>query len=228
VVLLRGTLQATLKPLATATFPDSALTRPRLVFRVCVQWAIKLGDGIPAPIAKKSRHAQDSNTTTTNMHELKPLMLPKLVAARKSSQTSLNMSSETNSGIFSSADSGFYSASECSTPPTPSMHSRGHFRFPSSTSSLSSSPPTHEAIEPPNSSGKLPKLTEEPVEREYDYGNEDPYRCSCKSQHIVYGSAHINKQQVMSSLSVTPGIAWCPKHMTLSMIISQLMNRSYG
>ncbi|KAF2833831.1 hypothetical protein CC86DRAFT_15570 [Ophiobolus disseminans] len=113
------------------------------------------------------------------MHELKPLMLPKLVAARKSSQTSLNMSSEPNSSVLSSADSGFYSASECSTPPTPSMHSRGHFRFSSSTSSLSSSPPTHEPIEPPNSSGKLPKLTEEPLEREYDYGNEDPYRCSC-------------------------------------------------
>ncbi|KAH8730047.1 hypothetical protein GQ44DRAFT_607176 [Phaeosphaeriaceae sp. PMI808] len=113
------------------------------------------------------------------MHDLKPLMLPKLVAARKSSQTSLNMFAEPTSSIHSSADSGFYSTSECSTPPTPSMHSRGHFRFPSSTSSLSSSPPAHEIIEPPSSTKKLPKLTEEPIEREYDYGNEDPYRCSC-------------------------------------------------
>jgi hypothetical protein len=119
------------------------------------------------------------------MHELKPLILPKLVAARKSSQTSLNMSFEPTSSIYSTADSGFYSASECSTPPTPSKHSRGHFRFPSSTSSLSSSPPTHDAIEPPNSSGKLPKLTEEPLEREYDYGTEDPYRCSCKFRHAI-------------------------------------------
>ncbi|KAF1921741.1 hypothetical protein BDU57DRAFT_60849 [Ampelomyces quisqualis] len=113
------------------------------------------------------------------MHDLKPLILPKLIAARKSSQSSLNMFAEPTSSIYSTADSGFYSASECSTPPTPSMHSRGHFRFPSSTSSLSSSPPTHDAIEPPNSSGKLPKLTEEPIEREYDYGNEESYRCSC-------------------------------------------------
>jgi len=119
-------------------------------------------------------------------------MLPKLVAARKSSQTSLNMYSEPSSAILSSADSGFYSASECSTPPTPSMYSRGHFRFPSSTSSLSSSPPTHEAIEPLNSSSKLPKLTEEPFEREYDYGNEDPYHCSCKSPCFVPYLAHIN------------------------------------
>ena len=113
------------------------------------------------------------------MHDLKPLILPKLVAARRPSKSSLNMSDEPTSSIYSNADSGFYSASECSTPPTPSMYSRGHFRFPSSASSLSSSPPTYETIEPPNSSGKLPKLTEEPVEREYDYGSVDPYRCSC-------------------------------------------------
>lgn len=113
------------------------------------------------------------------MHDLKPLILPKLVAARKSSKGSLNMSDEPTSSVYSNADSGFYSASECSTPPTPSLYSRGHFRFPSSASSLSSSPPTHDPIEPPNSSGKLPKLTEEPVEREYDYGSENPYRCSC-------------------------------------------------
>lgn len=108
-------------------------------------------------------------------------MLPRLVAARKSSQTSLNMSSEPNSATYSNTDSGFYEASECSTPPTPSMYSRGHFRFPSSTSSISSSPPTYEVNESPNGSSKLPKLTEEPVEREYEFGNEDPYRCSCKS-----------------------------------------------
>lgn len=118
------------------------------------------------------------------MHDLRPLILPKLIAARKSSQSSLTMSPEATASIYSCADSGFYSASECSTPPTPNMHSRGHFRFPSSTSSLSSSPPSHEAIEAPNSSGKLPKLTEEPVEREYDYGHDDPYRCSCKSRHF--------------------------------------------
>lgn len=114
------------------------------------------------------------------MHDLKPLILPKLVAARKSSKGSLNMSDEPTSSVYSNADSGFYSASECSTPPTPSMYMRGHFRFPSSVSSLSSSPPTHETIEAPNSSGKLPKLTEEPIEREYEYGSEDPYRCSCR------------------------------------------------
>ncbi|KAH9881352.1 hypothetical protein IAQ61_000076 [Plenodomus lingam] len=122
------------------------------------------------------------------MHDLKPLVLPKLVAARKSSKGSLNMSDEPTSSIYSNADSGFYSASECSTPPTPSMYSsRGHFRFPSSVSSLSSSPPTFEPIEQPNASGKLPKLTEEPIERDYDYDNGDPYLCSCDVD--AYGHA---------------------------------------
>lgn len=114
------------------------------------------------------------------MREMKPLMLPKLVAARKSSKSSLDMFSEPTSSVFSSADSGFFSASECSTPPTPSFY-RGHFRNPSSTSSLSSSPPTHEPFESPNASGKLPKLTEEPFEREDDYVADGPYRCSCMS-----------------------------------------------
>jgi hypothetical protein len=116
---------------------------------------------------------------------MKPLILPKLVAARNSSKSSLDMVSDPASSVHSSADSGFYSVSDCSTPPTPSHPSRGHFRFPSSTSSLSSSPPTYDPIEAPNASGKLPKLTEEPVEREDDYIMAGMDRCSCKSYHIV-------------------------------------------
>lgn len=114
------------------------------------------------------------------MHDLKPLILPKLVAARKPSKSSLDMSADPTSSVYSCADSGFYSASECSTPPTPVLHARGHFRFPSSASSLSSSPPSHEIIEAPNASGKLPKLTEEPIEQEYHYSPEDPHHCSCR------------------------------------------------
>ena len=122
------------------------------------------------------------------MHDLRPLILPNLVAARKSSKGSLDMPAESTSSVYSCADSGFYSASECSTPPTPSLYTRGHFRFPSSASSLSSSPPTHEIVDAPNASGKLPKLTEEPVEQEYHYSPEDPHRCSCRSYqdyHVV-------------------------------------------
>ncbi|KAF1960143.1 hypothetical protein CC80DRAFT_544599 [Byssothecium circinans] len=112
------------------------------------------------------------------MREMKPLMLPKLVAQRKSSKSSLDMSADPASSVYSNTDSGFYSASECSTPPTPSFY-RGHLRFPSSTSSLSSSPPTHDPIEGPNSSGKLPKLTED-VEQEDDYVSISPCRSSAE------------------------------------------------
>ena len=113
------------------------------------------------------------------MREMKPLLLPTIVAARKSSKSSFDMALESSPSTYSYADSGFYSASECSTPPTPSYTSRGHLRHPSSASSLSSSPPVYDAIEAPNSSGKLPKLTEEPIEREYDFITAIPYRCSC-------------------------------------------------
>ncbi|PVH94629.1 hypothetical protein DM02DRAFT_183726 [Periconia macrospinosa] len=111
------------------------------------------------------------------MRDMKPLMLPKLVAQRKSSKGSLNMPSEHSLSIHSNTDSGFYSASECSTPPTPS-YQHGHLRFPSTASSLSSSPPSQDCIlEPTNASGKLPQLTED-VEREDDYVSVSPYRPS--------------------------------------------------
>lgn len=108
------------------------------------------------------------------MRDMKPLILPKLVAQRKSSKSSLDMSHDPASSLHSSTDSGFYSASECSTPPTPSFY-RGHLRFPSSTSSLSSSPPSYEPADTlgPNGSGKLPQLTED-VEREEDYVTISP------------------------------------------------------
>jgi hypothetical protein len=124
------------------------------------------------------------------MHDLKPLILPKLAAARKSSKSSLDMAADPTASVYSCADSGFYSASECSTPPTPSLYARGHFRYPSSASSLSSSPPTHDIVDVPNASGKLPKLTEEPIEQEYVYGNGDSHYCSCTSHRLIAVFAH--------------------------------------
>jgi len=162
--------QATVKHRATASSPKSALPAP-LVF-ILLNWARY------APFA-----SLDLTAPNIDMHDRNPPLLPKLVATTcKASKTSLAMPDEPTLSIYSTADSGFYSASECSTPPTPSLYSRGHFRFPSSVSSLSSSPPAHDALEPPNASGKLPRLTEEPIEREYDHGTQHPYRCSCKNK----------------------------------------------
>lgn len=138
--------------------------------------------------SRSARPRINININKDTMHDLKPLMLPKFVAASKSSMTSLDMTTDPTLSVYSSTDSGFYSASEASTPPTPSLYSRGHFRFPSSTSSLSSSPPTHDFIDAPNASGKLPKLTEEPIEepvgRDYDYEHHGLPGCQCKCQAV--------------------------------------------
>ncbi|KAF2273221.1 uncharacterized protein EI97DRAFT_164580 [Westerdykella ornata] len=99
------------------------------------------------------------------MRDLKPLQLPRLVAARKNSKSSLDLV-DPSASMYSCTDSSVYSASGCSTPPTPAHSVRGHFRYPSSSSSLSSTPPNHDSFDLLNASGKLPKLTEEPVERE--------------------------------------------------------------
>ncbi|KAF2490901.1 hypothetical protein BU16DRAFT_137722 [Lophium mytilinum] len=95
-------------------------------------------------------------------------LLPNLAAARQPPRITTDMPSDPSASVYSCTDSGFYSVSDGSSPLTPTF-SRGHLRYPSSTSSLSSSPPTHEHIEGPNGSGKLPKLAEEPIEPEDDY-----------------------------------------------------------
>lgn len=160
--------------------------------------------------------AASCHPSTANMHDLKPLVLPQLAAVRKSSKGSLIMAEDPTSSIYSNADSGFYSASECSTPPTPCQYTRGHFRFPSSASSLSSSPPTYDLPDAPNGSGKLPKLTEDPFERDYDFVTEDVYRCSCKflplSCRILSLSIHTypNLQATHKAPMATPSIAGYP------------------
>jgi hypothetical protein len=137
------------------------------------------------------------------MREMIPLMLPKIVAERKSPKTSFDMSLDPASSVHSSTDSGFYSASECSTPPTPSFY-RGHFRIPSSTSDLSSSPPVHDPIDTPNASGKLPKLAEEPIERDDDFIVDHSQRCYCKSPHMFVNMfALIDFKQMTLSLPTT-------------------------
>jgi hypothetical protein len=123
------------------------------------------------------------------MRDSIPLMLPKLFAERKSPKSSFEMSSDPASSVHSNADSGFYSASECSTPPTPSFY-RGHLRFPSSTSDLSSSPPIHDPIDALSTSGKLPKLVEDPIERDDDFASSPSHHYTRKSYHMVLTYSH--------------------------------------
>ena len=139
-------------------------------------WSSSLSWRTPQSLRAQLLSSRRQYRTTTTTRKMK-----KLVAARKSSKSSLNdMQSDPTSSVYSCSDSGFYSVSDCSTPPTPSYPARGHLRYPSSTSSLSSSPPTFEPFEAPNASGKLPKLTEEPLEPEEDYVMAEPERFSCR------------------------------------------------
>ncbi|KAF2759784.1 hypothetical protein EJ05DRAFT_484693 [Pseudovirgaria hyperparasitica] len=89
-------------------------------------------------------------------------------------------------------------ASDCSTPITPTFSVRGHNRFPSSTSSLGSSPPMHDPTDASSMSAKLPKLTEEPLERENSLMDDtgmlvDEEMCLCGETycaHQAYSSAN--------------------------------------
>ncbi|OCL12375.1 hypothetical protein AOQ84DRAFT_227753 [Glonium stellatum] len=104
------------------------------------------------------------------MREMRPLILPNLVASRNPPKICTDMPADPVASVYSCTDSGFYSvSSDCSAPLTPTFSSRGHKRYPSSNSSLSSSPPSYDFVEIPNGSGKLPKLTEEPIEPETEF-----------------------------------------------------------
>lgn len=95
------------------------------------------------------------------MRDMRPLLLPKLVAARNSA-ASINDDLTFANHSALPYDSAYCSySSECSTPMTPTFSLRGHTRYPSSSSSLSSTPPSSEGMD-----GKLPKLSEEPTEKD--------------------------------------------------------------
>jgi hypothetical protein len=114
------------------------------------------------------------------MRELRPLNLPKRVAERNAaSQSSEDLTVKTSVCAHSSGGS-FSSASDVSGPPTPTFSFRGHSRFPSASSSLTSTAtsPVCEHGEVLGSASKLPmpKLPEEPAENEEENtSQEDTY-----------------------------------------------------
>ena len=95
------------------------------------------------------------------MRELRPLRLPQLLEARGKDDT--NMSSPTSVASQSPT------VSDLPSPSTPSFSLRGHARFPSSSSSLASSPVVRESIDSFGSPKRpLTEVKEEPVERDDD------------------------------------------------------------
>ena len=95
------------------------------------------------------------------MRELRPLRLPQMLEARKKEDANISPQSQ-HSRSTSSPDR--------SSPVTPTFSLRGHGRFPSSTSSLASSPAMRESMDG-FCSGKRPltEVKEEPQERDDDY-----------------------------------------------------------
>ncbi|KAL8688198.1 MAG: hypothetical protein Q9218_005828 [Villophora microphyllina] len=106
------------------------------------------------------------------MRELKQLRLPQLVEARKKRE-SMHLESPNSSTMgyslqFSQTSNA--TSAESPSPITPTFSSRGHGRFPSSTSSLASSPPVRESLDG-FAVGKRPltEVQEEPHEPEDDF-----------------------------------------------------------
>ncbi|KAI4199385.1 MAG: hypothetical protein LQ350_004674 [Teloschistes chrysophthalmus] len=106
------------------------------------------------------------------MRELKQLRLPQLVEARKR-RASMNLespNSPTTAHILQSSQTSNATSTETTSPITPAYSPRGHGRFPSSTSSLASSPPLRDSLDG-FAVGKRPltEVREEPHEREEDF-----------------------------------------------------------
>ncbi|KAK5164998.1 hypothetical protein LTR04_001561 [Oleoguttula sp. CCFEE 6159] len=81
--------------------------------------------------------------------------------------------------VVHSRDSSQSGASDTSSPLTPTFSSRGHTRWPSSSSSLASTPPVYESMGPPTD--KLPDVVEDPSEREdeFDLCDDAPVLSPC-------------------------------------------------
>ena len=94
--------------------------------------------------------------------------LPRLVATKQLANTSSTADiAMAASASTESCDS--ISNSTCSTPLTPTFSAQGHARYPSSCSSLGSTPPNHDGLDMQSSASKLPELIEDPTERDEDY-----------------------------------------------------------
>ncbi|KAL8935189.1 MAG: hypothetical protein Q9216_005545 [Gyalolechia sp. 2 TL-2023] len=105
------------------------------------------------------------------MRELIQLQLPKVVEARKKRESMAMVDSPILSTTGHALQLSHSStSSELPSPITPTFSARGHSRFPSSTSSLASSPPMRDSMDG-FGVGKRPltEVREEPLERDEDY-----------------------------------------------------------
>ncbi|MCJ1289867.1 hypothetical protein MMC34_001400 [Xylographa carneopallida] len=142
------------------------------------------------------------------MRELRPLRLPLLVEARRQreSATSDTESPDTTMSEHPMQKSTSSSSSEPQSPVSPTFSLRGHLRFSSSNSSLSSSPTMHDSLDvfaPPKR--PLTEVKEEPQEREEDVvmgdiREETDYHSINYEEVLGMGSQHIEDQSLPSPI----------------------------
>lgn len=123
------------------------------------------------------------------MRELKQLRLPQLVEARKR-RASMNLespNSPTTAHMLQSSQTSNATSTETTSPITPAYSPRGHGRFPSSTSSLASSPPLRDSLDG-FTVGKRPltEVREEPHEREEDFEMINGFTSSPPDRDSMY------------------------------------------
>lgn len=111
------------------------------------------------------------------MRELRKLHLPQLVEAKKRQERTAKLDTSASCTMAHSVQLSQSSiSSDYPSPTTPTFSTRGHSRFPSSTSSLASSPVLRDSIDA-FGVGKRPltEVREEPHEPDEDYGTMNTF-----------------------------------------------------
>jgi hypothetical protein len=119
---------------------------------------------------------------------LKPLLLPQLVEERRKRESMLSENDMELSPAYYTQNS---SASDIPSPVTPTFSTRGHLRYPSSssmdfssTTSVTDSPSSPTFIANKSAKRALPDVQEEPQERDEDFQmfeySDELYDCFCK------------------------------------------------
>lgn len=128
---------------------------------------------------------------------LKPLLLPQLVQERMQRESTSDSEMDLSSSTYYNTQSTF--TSEIPSPVTPTFSTHGHFRYPSSTSSIESpynasicDPPSSPIHAPKTSKRSLPDVQEEPQEHKDGFemfdDSDDLYDCLCKFARVIYHS----------------------------------------
>lgn len=145
------------------------------------------------------------------MRELRPFKLPQLVEARRKENEETAMdspeSAPTGHALHLSTSS-TTSSTDGPSPTTPTFSLRGHSRFPSSTSSLASSPIMRESMDGFGPQKRLTKVKEEPQEREDDFEMVHSVADSRvdhgkPSQHVGWANHHQQRPPYQSNSRLT-------------------------